>query len=68
MNATATPGIWEQTLTTGESMIVNENLKYIRVVGKNGNSIKYECPEGVLISDIEQIKQAHEGDCDRVMD
>jgi DNA topoisomerase IB len=70
MNAHAEKGIWTQELSSGEMMIVNENLNYIRVVNqRTGRGIKYECPDGVLISDIEQIKKAHEskGKYNRVM-
>jgi hypothetical protein len=55
MNAIS-PGIWEQRIASGIKMIVNDAKNEIIVQIEGKNPIKYHCPEGVKLSDIERVQ------------
>lgn len=55
MNATA-PGVWEKEIASGVRMTCNTNLNMIYVTNDNGSNLRYECPDGIYLSDIEQIE------------
>lgn len=55
MNATAKTGVWEQTILRGIKMTCDTNINLITVSNERGNNIRYHCPEGIHLSDIEQI-------------
>lgn len=55
MNATAKTGVWEQTILRGIKMTCDTNMNLITVSNERGSNIRYHCPDGINISDIEQI-------------
>ena len=55
MNATAKTGVWEQTILRGIKMTCDTNINLITVSNERGNNVRYHCPDGIRLSDIEQI-------------
>ena len=54
-------GVWYEKLENGHVLWVNTLLNVVRVTNpERGHSVKYDFDEGIRISDIINIKQAHE--------
>lgn len=58
MNATATPGVWMQEILPGINMICYTQINLITVSNTDGSNVRYHCPDGIKLTDIEQIQDS----------
>jgi hypothetical protein len=57
MEATATHGIWKETISEGYDMIVNTNHNVITISTPNDNPVKYDLKDGITIDDVVRIRE-----------
>jgi len=58
MEATATVGVWRETILPGIIMTCDTNIDLIVVTNAYGNNITYRCEDEIKISDVEQVKNS----------
>jgi hypothetical protein len=58
MEATATAGVWCETILPGIVMTCNTNIDLISVSNQHGNNITYRCEDGITTDDVEQIRNS----------
>lgn len=58
MTATSTPGIWTEEVLPGIVLTIDTNINVISVVNTYGSNIKYEYPDGIYGSHLEQVRDS----------
>lgn len=71
MNATATPGVWEEEVLPGITMNIDTNLNVISVNNSYGSNLRYTYEDGIYGYHVEQVRNSilrttRLSDCKRV--